>query len=274
MAEETKPLECTMYIFPFSLYSIMARFTAVLGAMTGESTKIIKNRLVNLHGDENIEEWYLLSVNPKGQVPAMTVGGVSTPIADSLDISYWFCDVYPGLLPEKHRSLIRNILGELHSIEGMSLSAPRPEQPEVDNEDPAVDTLLAKTNISSEYRYALEYKNSIDHGHLLKALYHETIAQAEDQARSLFDHAVTEYDSWHDEGPWFFGSGIGPTVLDAHLVPFITRLVEAGRKGLVPEELLNYAQRIVDSPQWDQVTHGRRTLWDVSYGHVHLLTDI
>jgi hypothetical protein len=63
-------------------------------------------------------------------------------------------------------------------------------------------------------------------------------------------------------------------VLDAHVVPFIVRIDEAGRTRLVPDELLQYARRIVALPQWLQVTHGRRTLWDVSYGHVHLMTEI
>lgn len=58
------------HVFPFSLYSIMARFTYVLGQRSRKGGDVIhiENRLVNLHRDENVSESYLLTVNPKGQV--------------------------------------------------------------------------------------------------------------------------------------------------------------------------------------------------------------
>lgn len=70
MADDNEVLRCTLYIFPFSLYSIMARFTAALGASTVPGTRaiIIEPRLVNLHRNESIAERYLLELNPKGQV--------------------------------------------------------------------------------------------------------------------------------------------------------------------------------------------------------------
>ncbi len=53
-----------LYVFPFSLYSIMVRFTASLGAasVTDGSGVAIENKLVNLHRNENISEWYLRTV--------------------------------------------------------------------------------------------------------------------------------------------------------------------------------------------------------------------
>jgi hypothetical protein len=113
-----------------------------------------------------------------------------------------------------------------------------------------------------------------DRDHMLTALHHQTIQQAENQARVLFDSAAQEYRMYSDASPWFFGVETGPTVLDAHIVPFIARVGEGGRAGLIPEDLRNYARRIVTLPQWLRVTHGRRTMWDISYGHVHLLRDI
>lgn len=73
---------------------------------------------------------------------------------------------------------------------------------------------------------------------------------------------------------WILGDDAGPTVLDAHLVPFIVRLLECGRGTLVPEKLQTYAKRITSFPSWLEVTHGRPTLWSVSIGHVHLLKQI
>ncbi len=65
---------------------------------------------------------------------------------------------------------------------------------------------------------------------------------------------------------WIFGKS--PTVLDGHLVPFITRLVDCQRDDLVPEALQKYAQRHAASSQWNRVMHGRPTMWNVSLGHV------
>lgn len=109
---------------------------------------------------------------------------------------------------------------------------------------------------------------------MLKALYHETIARAEEQARSLLAEVAGEYQSHGDGSLWLFGEAAGPTVLDAHIVPFITRLAESGRAALVPEELVQYAQHVRSLPEWDQVMHGRRTHWGIEYGHVRLLAEI
>jgi hypothetical protein len=83
---------------------------------------------------------------------------------------------------------------------------------------------------------------------------------------------------WNDmaeEGAtWMLGDGASPTLLDAHLVPFIVRLLDCGRSDLVPEKLQIYARTVTSLPSWREVTHGRSTLWDVSIGHVHLLENI
>jgi hypothetical protein len=91
----------------------------------------------------------------------MVVEGLVSPIADSLSISYWFCDVYPELLPETHGSQIRTLLSQLHSIEALSLSAARPEQPEEDIVDPSCDQVLGRTDISDAYRHALQCKKEV-----------------------------------------------------------------------------------------------------------------
>lgn len=91
----------------------------------------------------------------------MTIDRLPTLLTDSRDISYWFCEIYPRLLPDKHRSRIQSLLNNLHSIEALSLSVARPEQPEEDVVNPACDTLLAKPDISDEYREALQHKKLV-----------------------------------------------------------------------------------------------------------------
>jgi hypothetical protein len=61
-----------LYYFPFSIYSIMVRFTILIALRdrspsTRELAKI-KYRLVNLHRNETLEEDYILHVNPRGRV--------------------------------------------------------------------------------------------------------------------------------------------------------------------------------------------------------------
>jgi hypothetical protein len=56
---------------PFSLFSMMVRFTYVLGRSSADSTTAgvhIEYRLVDHHRNENLSEDYLININPKGQV--------------------------------------------------------------------------------------------------------------------------------------------------------------------------------------------------------------
>ncbi len=73
---------------------------------------------------------------------------------------------------------------------------------------------------------------------------------------------------------WIFGDDVSPTLLDAHLVPFIARLLDAGREDLVPPVLKSYAAKVMETAEYQEVTRGRATLWNISYGHVHLLEGI
>lgn len=68
------------------------------------------------------------------------------------------------------------------------------------------------------------------------------------------------------EGPWIFGNR--PTIIDAHATPLLARLLDVKRDDLVPDAGREYVRGVLATPEWDQVTHGRRTLWDVSLGHV------
>lgn len=75
-------------------------------------------------------------------------------------------------------------------------------------------------------------------------------------------------DTYHEGDVWLFGQAVGPTILDAHLVPLITRLQDCGRQDLVPGILAAYAGRVRSTDAWREATHGRPTMWDVSMGHV------
>ncbi|KAB8252759.1 hypothetical protein BDV35DRAFT_165490 [Aspergillus flavus] len=128
----------------------MVQFTIALAlrdkSQSSRELAKIKHRLVNLHRNENLSEDYLLHVNPKGKVPALTSKSIPAPLTDSLSISYWVCEQHPSLIPEAHRTTIQRLLSQLHHIQAEN------------NPNPAVDDLLARTDISPEHRRALEYK--------------------------------------------------------------------------------------------------------------------
>ena len=67
------------------------------------------------------------------------------------------------------------------------------------------------------------------------------------------------------EGPWIFGDR--PTIIDAHAAAMIIRLIDVKRTDFVPENVLEYARQVKATSQWQEVTLGRATNWDVSMGH-------
>lgn len=143
----------------------MVRLTLALGRRYhGESSSSllpqVNLKLVNLHRDMEMEEEYL-RINPKGQVPALTLEG-REPLTDSLDISYFFCRKYlPKMLPELHKDRIQELLTKLHDISGPSLSVKEEsitEELMVEWPNPQLYKLLARNDISDDYRRALEFK--------------------------------------------------------------------------------------------------------------------
>jgi hypothetical protein len=68
---------------------------------------------------------------------------------------------------------------------------------------------------------------------------------------------------------WVFG-GPSATALDAHCVPFIARLMEAGNDNLVPLKMQDYARWAMSRDEWKSLMQGKPTLWDV-YLRDHLI---
>ena len=99
------------------------------------------------------------------------------------------------------------------------------------------------------------------------ALLEDQVAQSEQKARAFFDHnTALQNEHGGPDSLWIFGQN--PTVLDAHCVPFIMRLLDNKREDLVPQQLQDYAARVAALPQWNTVTGGKSTLWSRSVGHV------
>lgn len=94
-------------------------------------------------------------------MPALAGPGLDPPLTDSLDISYWFCVSHPELLPTEHEKTIRDLLSNLHNIQALSLSVRDKNVRREGVPCPAVDELLAREDIGSQYRQALEYKREL-----------------------------------------------------------------------------------------------------------------
>lgn len=158
---ELNSAEYTLYSFPFSLYSMMARHTAQLGPTTYGSKPPQKITLSFVHHRKNeaLEENYLLKVNPKGQVPAMTGNTLEQPLTDSRSISLHLAEKhYPAMLPAEHTAVIWDLLERIHAISGLSLSNKNPAVELVQHNPSPVEDILKKTDLSPEYRMALHAK--------------------------------------------------------------------------------------------------------------------
>lgn len=160
--------DLTLYIFPSSLYSTMARLTFAFGKTyrRGSHSKALPEvelKLVNLHRDETLTQEFL-ELNPKGQVPILTAKDHEV-LTGSLDISYLFCrKFFPDMLPETHEDKIRELLSKLHAIQGRSLSVSKERMREEWTDellDPKLEELLAMDGLPDEYLRALRFKKQL-----------------------------------------------------------------------------------------------------------------
>jgi hypothetical protein len=58
---------------------------------------------------------------------------------------------------------------------------------------------------------------------------------------------------------WVLGTP-HPTALDAHLIVFVTRLRDAGRRKLIPTCVVKYTDGAMDASAWKDMMQGRQTI--------------
>ncbi|KAL7938037.1 hypothetical protein V8C35DRAFT_290677 [Trichoderma chlorosporum] len=255
----------TLHYFPFSLYSLMVRFGLVLGRRLNPATAPrVEIKLVNLHREDNFSELYLTSVNSRGQVPALTSPALASPLIDSYDISKWLCEKQPELVPEEHREVIQNMMGILYSFHAVTLIVgPHERKHGIPNQ---AAELLEKKDLTERHRRALEMK-SVFHDMFHSDIFTPSnIAEVEAKARGFMQELDAILRERSQDQLWIFGDK--PTILDAHAAALIARLMDVNRQDLLTDSVQEYARGIFASDEWDEVTHGRTTLWNVSLGHV------
>lgn len=155
--------EYTLYSAPFSLYSMMARHTVQLGPETlgAKPPRKITLSFVNHRENGNLEEDYL-KVNPKGQLPAMTGSVLDQPLTSSHCISLYLAEKhYPAMLPAEQADVIRDLIERLHAVPGPSFSNRKPTTEMMQHNPSPVENILKRTDLSPEYRAALETKLSL-----------------------------------------------------------------------------------------------------------------
>ncbi|KKK27375.1 hypothetical protein ARAM_002286 [Aspergillus rambellii] len=253
-----------LYLFPFSIHSIIVRFTIALAVRrtrrfrgSGDLTKLTY-RLVNLRRNENLEENFLLEINPRGQVPVLTCKSLASPLTDCLSICHWVCEQNPVLLPASRQATICRLLSQLHETLANN------------NPNPAVDDLLARNDITPARRYALEYKRDCQR----KERERESTQNHNGMTahtKAFLSEVAKQHHEFSDGGTWIFGDGTGPTVLDAHVVAFIARLIDINLVELVPPQLLPFVETIMALPEWEDAMKGRPTVWSASLGPIEKL---
>ena len=82
---------------------------------------------------------------------------LGAPMPDSLRMTYYMAERYPGLVPDAHESQIRQFLGDLHALNQFSLAFPGRDRIAQGFQDNVLRR-LADRNISDRYRKALEFK--------------------------------------------------------------------------------------------------------------------
>ena len=153
----TSKEEYTLHQYTFSICSIMVRMTLAWRPSNHATYPYsFTENFIDIYNWRQLDEEYL-QINPKGQVPALISPALPAPLTDSLDITYLLCGLYPSLAPDEFKDQIKQILRELHQIQYLSVSF-SPSQNRAPSITAAIEERLARPNISSSYKHALEYK--------------------------------------------------------------------------------------------------------------------
>lgn len=276
-APEAKPLQgpstYTLHYFPFSFYSIIARFACHLGEKLNPATAPrVDVRLVNLHREENLSEDYL-ALNFKGQVPALTDSSttLSAPLTDSRDICQWLCAEQPELLPPQHRETIERLMSEFYSFHAQALTVlPEDSKDGIPNQAAAK---LEKQDISESHRRQLEIKSVFHDTIYGRMMEPANVEDVESRASSFCREIAALREESKDSGIYLFGDK--PTILDAYATTLVARLMDLGRDDLISSSVTReYAFGIINTEEWLRTTLGRPTVWKASLGHVHELSPL
>ncbi|KAI2473607.1 hypothetical protein F4781DRAFT_419384 [Annulohypoxylon bovei var. microspora] len=264
MASKDLSTPFTLYTYTYSICALMVQMTYEMRGTLREGRPDMKLEFkltdISPRGREQLSEFYLLKVNPKGTVPVLVNEKVlDKPMAESVDISYYIADWYPTLLPPQHKQVIEELMHELHEISYKLLTfGTQTKYP-----NSAFDWMrgqIERTDISDEYRKALEYKAGLIREW---ADNHSDTDLAENEARTRSFCAkivalIEKRPEEKDKFTYIFGPE--PTVLDAHVMVFLGRVYEKGRLYLLPPTLVQWHEALRKTDMWKRAVPAGMTL--------------
>ncbi|KAI1461868.1 hypothetical protein F4805DRAFT_411221 [Annulohypoxylon moriforme] len=254
MASQDFSAPFTLYTYTYSICALMVQMTYEMRGSPREGRPDLKleRKMVNIgpDGREQLSEFYLLKINPKGSVPVLVNEKLlDKPMPESVDISYYIADWYPSLLPPQHKQVIHELMDELHEISYRLLTfGTQTKFPSKALE--WMQEQMRRTDISDEYRKALEYKSSLTKGW---ADNHSEadLAKAEARTRAFCAKVLALMEKRPEEKDKFtYIFGPEPTVLDAHVVVFLGRVYEKERLDLLPPVLVRWHEELRKTDLW------------------------
>jgi hypothetical protein len=94
----------------------------------------------------------------------------------------------------------------------------------------------------------------------MPSLQPNAIKKAEQNAQVFLDNISKLFENRKDkDSPWLLGTH-APTVLDAHAIPFLARLVDLGRSAMLDETLESYTTTAFETNEWQNVTRSGKTV--------------
>ncbi|KAF2163986.1 hypothetical protein M409DRAFT_25760 [Zasmidium cellare ATCC 36951] len=247
------PTPYTVYYAIDSLCSYMLRYTLAIRGPSKDGREIsFEGKVVDIHYERTqLSEFFLLNVNPKGQVPAITSPALEKPMADSLDITNHFATMFPNLKPAGYEVQIDEMLLKIHNLPyGVLSFGGHRAQPILKGTMQAMKDKLARDDISPAYRKALEAKlapvANLDFDTVFGL---EAGKQAERVLEEFLKHVDQRLPS--SEG-WLFDLP-RPSAADAHLVALLARMHDVGRGALIKGNIRLYADRAKGSHEWQSV---------------------
>ncbi|KIX06999.1 uncharacterized protein Z518_04975 [Rhinocladiella mackenziei CBS 650.93] len=255
-----------LYYNPFSICSLMVLLTLRLKGDPKSLSDAVEpaEKEIDIYTGEQMTEEFL-EKNWKGQVPVLLSPSLSVQLTDSLDITNYLGEKYPGLAPSAHKETIKALLDELHNVKYITLSF-KAEERRAEAIINAIQTLVAEPTSSEKYKAALNKKLQ----YLLNtygANPHspEETAKEENKSRiylgKISKIIVSNGGKPSSDGRvWIFGEATGPTALDAHTIVFIARLLDAGRANLIGDDMLQWGKKHLESKEWQGIVQGRPTL--------------
>ncbi|CRG87495.1 hypothetical protein PISL3812_04513 [Talaromyces islandicus] len=252
-------IQCTLYHHPYSVCSIMVRYTLALCSPAKDNIPALEaeEKVVDIFNQEQLSQDFL-KINPYGQVPVL-MSSLQSPICDSLEITHFIANYSKNLIPENYKTQITDLLTELHGLNYFSLSFPGRQRMAVTLSTP-IEKRLQDPNITEEYRKALEFKLGVVKRNKVDGLRPEVTSEMERRTRDLMKKIEPLLSAAQDlaKNDWLFNLQ-QPTALDAHLVVFIQRMRDVGREALIPETLRRYAEKATKTPEWAQVMGDRKS---------------